>query len=94
MSETKQARQKRINMRVSEQQEQTLRAAAALNGETLTGFVLAAANDRAVEVLERAQRIELRTDEFARFLAALDAPAEQLPTLRRYAGTKSPIPAP
>ena len=81
-------------MRVSDQQEQTLRAAAALNGETLTGFVLAAASDRAVEVLERAQRIELRTDEFARFLAALDAPVEQMPTLRRYAGANSPIPAP
>jgi uncharacterized protein (DUF1778 family) len=94
MSEIKHARQRRINMRVSDQQEQTLRAAAALNGETLTGFVLAAASDRAVEVLERAQRIELRTDEFARFLAALDAPVEQMPTLRRYAGANSPIPAP
>ncbi len=93
MSKTEGERRRRINMRVSESQERMLRAAAELNGETLTGFVLSVASERAVEVLERAHRIELHAEEFDRFVAALDAPVEDMPTLRRYAGRQSPIPA-
>lgn len=93
MSKTEGERRRRINMRVSESQERVLRAAAELNGETLTGFVLSVASERAVEVLERAHRIELRDDAFDRFLAALDAPVEEMPALRRYASKRSPIPA-
>jgi uncharacterized protein (DUF1778 family) len=80
-------------MRVSEHQERVLRAAADLSGETLTGFVLSVATERAEQVLERAQRIELGDEAFRRFVLALDAPAEEMPTLRRYARTQSPIPA-
>lgn len=81
-------------MRVSERQERVLRAAAELNGETLTGFVLAVATERAEEVLERAQRIDVSAEAFERFVAALDAPVEEMPTMRRYARKRSPIPAP
>jgi uncharacterized protein (DUF1778 family) len=80
-------------MRVSERQERVLRAAAELSGETLTGFVLAAATERAQEVLERAERIDVSVEAFARFVAALDEPPEEMPTLRRYARKRSPIPA-
>lgn len=80
-------------MRVSERQERVLRAAADLNGETLTGFVLAAATERAQEVLERAERIDVSAEAFERFVAALDGPAEEMPTLQRYARELSPIPA-
>ena len=80
-------------MRVSERQERVLRAAADLSGETLTGFVLSVATERAEQVLERAQRINLSSEAFRRFAAALDAPAEDMPTLRRYAQAQSPIPA-
>ena len=83
----------RINMRVSERQERVLRAAAALSGETLTGFVLAAATERAHELLERAEHIDVKAEVFAQFVAALDAPPEEMPTLRRYARKRSPIPA-
>jgi uncharacterized protein (DUF1778 family) len=93
MSEAQSNRRARINMRVSERQERLLRAAAELSGETLTGFVLGIAIERAEQVLERAQRIELRAEAFDRFVAALDAPAEDMPALRRYARTRSPIPA-
>lgn len=78
-------------MRVSKHQERVLRAAADLNGETLTGFVLSVATERAQEVLERAHRIDLTGEAFKRFTAALDAPAESIPTLRRYARKRSPI---
>ncbi len=79
-------------MRVSERQERVLRAAADLTGATLTGFVLAAATERADEVIERAERINVSADAFERFVAALDRPVEEMPTLRRYARKRSPIP--
>ncbi|HTA32144.1 MAG TPA: DUF1778 domain-containing protein [Solirubrobacteraceae bacterium] len=80
------ARRARINMRVSDHQERVLRTAADLSGETLTGL-LSVANERAEQVLERAQRIELDDEAFRRFVQALDAPAEEMPTLSRYART-------
>jgi uncharacterized protein (DUF1778 family) len=92
MGSVEPARQGRINMRVSERQERVLRAAADLSGETLTGFVLSVATERAEQVLERAQRIDVGSDAFRRFVEALDAPAEDMPTLHRYSQTQSPIP--
>ena len=79
-------------MRVSGRQERVLRAAADLTGETLTGFVLAAATERAEEVIERAERIEVSSEAFERFVTALDGPGEEMPTVRRYARRRSPIP--
>lgn len=79
-------------MRVSERQERELRAAAELTGETLTGFVLAAATERAQEVIERAERINVSADAFERFVTALDGPVEEMPTLRRYARERNTIP--
>jgi uncharacterized protein (DUF1778 family) len=93
MGSTETARQGRINMRVSERQARVLRAAADLSGETLTGFVLSVATERAEQVLERAQRINVSGETFERFVAALDAPTEDMPTLRRYAQAQSPIPS-
>ena len=80
-------------MRVSKRQERVLRAAAELSGETLKGFVLGAATERAEEVLDRAQRIELGREAFRRFVEAIDRPTEEMPTLARYAREGSPIPA-
>ncbi len=92
MSQVQSARPRRINMRVSERQERLLRSAAELSGETLTGFVLAVATERAEQVLERAHRIELSSEAFQRFVDALDSPAEDMLVLRRYATEASPIP--
>ncbi len=92
MGSVESARRARINMRVSEHQERVLRAAADLSGETLTGFVLSVATERAEQVLERAQRVELDDEAFRRFVQALDAPVEEMPTLSRYARTQSAIP--
>jgi uncharacterized protein (DUF1778 family) len=94
MGSVQSVRQGRINMRVSDHQERVLRAAADLSGETLTGFVLSVATERAEQVLERTQRISLSAEAFGRFVKALDAPAAEMPTLRRYVCEQSPIPAP
>jgi uncharacterized protein (DUF1778 family) len=79
-------------MRVDLSQEARLRAAAEANGETLTGFVLAAAVERAEQVLLRSQRIHLDAAVFEQFVAALDGPVEPMPNLKRYAERPSPIP--
>jgi uncharacterized protein (DUF1778 family) len=83
----------RINLRVEPHQEARLRAAAEANGETLTGFMLAAARERADNVLERANRIAISGAVFERFVAALDADVEPMSTLSRYAQEPSPIPS-
>jgi uncharacterized protein (DUF1778 family) len=83
----------RINIRVDPEQEARLRAAAEANGETLTGFLLTAAAERAEEVLARAGRIAVNSAAFERFVAALDAPVETMPTVERYAADPSPIPS-
>jgi len=92
VSQAEPERTGRIHMRVSGRQERILRAAAELTGETMTGFVLAAATERAETVLERAERINLSAQAFQRFLAALDQPAEEMSILRHYAVAESPIP--
>jgi uncharacterized protein (DUF1778 family) len=80
-------------MRVSARQERVCVLLLESSGERLTGFVLGAATERADEVLDRAQRIELGMEAFRRFVEAAEAPVEEMPTLGRYAGGHSPIPA-
>lgn len=58
----------------------------------MTGFVLAAATERAEQVIERAERIDVSAKAFSRFVAALEEPGGDMPTLRRYAKKRSPIP--
>lgn len=69
----------RLNFRLSPEQEQALRHAAALTGQSLSGFVLSAAVDHAHDLLARANRIELSEAAFRRFVAALDRPDEAAP---------------
>ncbi|WP_298344083.1 DUF1778 domain-containing protein [Ferrimicrobium sp.] len=83
----------RINLRVDSDQEARLRAAAEANGESLTGFLLAAGAERADVVLERKRRIAIDADAFEKFLGALDAEPEPMRTLVRYASEPGPIPS-
>jgi uncharacterized protein (DUF1778 family) len=93
VSQVEPERTGRIHMRVSDRQERILRAAAELTGETMTGFVLAAATERAETVLERAERINLSAQAFQGFVAALDQTSEEMALLHQYAATDSPIPS-
>lgn len=82
----------RINLRVDPEQENRIRAAAGASGQSVTGFLLEAASERAERVLEGSRRIALDAEAFERFVAALDEPPTPMPTLRRYAEERSPIP--
>jgi len=83
----------RLNFRLSPDQEQALRHAAALTGQSVSGFVLSTAVEHAHELLARANRIELSEAAFRQFVAALEQPAEAVPELARLAKRKSRIPA-
>lgn len=76
---------RRLNMRLSAEQEDLLREAASRQGQSVTGFVLAAATERARELLDTAERIELSRRAFESFLRALDEPVAAMPTLHGYA---------
>lgn len=90
MGKVAEERTGRINMRVNERQERVLRAAADLTGETVHAR---RCDGTAEEALARAQRIEVSAEAFRRFVAAIEAPVEDMATLRRYARKSSPIPA-
>lgn len=71
----------RLNFRLTDDQERALRQAAALTGQSLSGFVLSSAVEHAQNLLEQANHIELSAVDFKRFVAELDRPAELVPEL-------------
>lgn len=74
-------RARRIDVRVSEQQDAMIREAAALAGKTVTGFLLDAAEESAREVFDERRDLVMSKAAFARFAEALDAPAEVVPEM-------------
>ncbi len=88
----------RLDMRLSPDQEALLRAASALMGESLTAFVLGAATERAEELLDRANRIEISRPAFDRFVTTLYRPQSErapsdMPRIRFYAQSSHRIPS-
>lgn len=73
----------RLNFRVRPDTEHRLRAAAAATDQSLTDFVISAAEARADEVL--ASHTLVPADYFDQFIAALDAPAAPNEALRALA---------
>jgi uncharacterized protein (DUF1778 family) len=82
----------RLNFRLSAEQERALRQAAALTGQSVSGFVLSSAVEHAHELLQRANTIEVSDAAFRKFVAALDEPAEEVPELVRLFKRRSRIP--
>lgn len=82
----------RLNFRLAPEQEHALRQAAAITGQSVSGFVLSSAVDHAQDVLQRANTIALSDSAFRAFVAALDEPAEEVPELVRLFRRTSQIP--
>lgn len=80
----------RLNFRLSPEQEQALRHAAALTGQSLSGFVLSAAVDHAHDLLARANRIELSPEPVQRRVPSglPDAEPARATTISRDAVSK------
>jgi uncharacterized protein (DUF1778 family) len=72
---TRSARSEKLDLRLSQEAKQTLRAAATASHRSISDFVLESALARADETLA--------------FLTALDAPVRQLPRLRRLLKSRS-----
>ncbi len=70
-------RSRRIDVRVTDEQDAIIREAAAAEGQTVTTFLLGAAEERARMVLDQRRHLVMSDRAFAAFAAALDAPDEQ-----------------
>jgi uncharacterized protein (DUF1778 family) len=79
MSEAKSAR---INLRLNPESLETIRAAATVQQQDLTSFVLGAAMERARLVLAEDRLLRLTSHEVNQLERALDADPEVIPQLR------------
>lgn len=76
-------RDSRLNLRASHKQQQLIRRAAAALDKTMTDFVLESATATAERVLADRRWFVLSGEEWERFEALLDAPANDTPKLER-----------
>lgn len=77
------AREGRIDFRVSPETKDLLVRAAALRGSNLTAFVLESAQERAVALIERHDRLRLTDRDRDKFLRVLDNSPAPTAALRR-----------
>ena len=69
-------RQSRLELRLDERSKEHIVRAAELSNESVSSFVLSAAETAADKVLARASHTVMPADQFDELLAALDAPDE------------------
>ena len=75
------ARSRRIDVRVSDEQDAIIREAAAAAGQTVSAFLLSAAEERARVVLDERRHLVMSDRAFAAFAASLDGPGEPVPAM-------------
>jgi uncharacterized protein (DUF1778 family) len=75
-------RSRRIDVRVTDQQDALIREAAAASGQTVTAFLLSAAEERARAILDERRHLVMSDRAFAALSSALDEPGEAVPALR------------
>jgi uncharacterized protein (DUF1778 family) len=73
----------RVNLRFAPTVKAMIRQAAQLRQFTLTDFIVRSAQDAAQTVLAEQTRFILPAEQWRAFNAALDAPAKEIPALRR-----------
>jgi uncharacterized protein (DUF1778 family) len=76
-------RDERIDFRVNPDTKDLLVRAAALRGSNLTAFILESAQERAVELIEQYERLNLTSRDRDRLLGALTEPPRPVAALRR-----------
>lgn len=75
-------RARKIDVRVSERQDALIREAAEASSQTVTAFLLSAAEERAHAVLDERRHLVVSDRAFDALVFALDQPGEPLPQLR------------
>jgi uncharacterized protein (DUF1778 family) len=84
-------RTEKLDLRLTPKAKRTLQAAAAAERRKVSDFVLESALARAQETLAERQQFGLNAEHWTAFLEALDAPARELPRIRRLFEEKSPF---
>lgn len=79
-------RSRRIDVRVTDEQDAVIREAAAASGQTVSAFLLSAAEARARTVLDERRHLVMSDRAFAALVSALDEPGEQVPSLDELLG--------
>ena len=74
-------RSRRIDVRVTDAQDAVIREAAALAGQTVTAFLISAAQERARELLDERRHLVVSDRAFQRLVAELDEPGRPVPEL-------------
>jgi uncharacterized protein (DUF1778 family) len=77
-------RTEKLDLRISPQAKQRIAAAAEEEGRTVSDFVLKSALDRAAETLADKRVWKLSAAQWEKFQAALDAPPQDNPALRKF----------
>ena len=83
MSTSPDAKPARLNIRVSHHEKEVLTQAATASNTSVSSFVLQKAYAEAQSVLAEQNRFRLPERQWRKFLSALDAPAKDLPELRK-----------
>ncbi|MFY9641234.1 MAG: DUF1778 domain-containing protein [Rhodomicrobium sp.] len=84
-------RTEKLDLRLTPKAKRTLQAAATAERRKVSDFVLESALARAEETLAERQRFGLDAERWTAFFEALDAPARDLPRVRRLFEEKSPF---
>jgi uncharacterized protein (DUF1778 family) len=84
-SETGRSKKERLEARVSAEQKELFSRAAALEGSTLTDFVVRTLQDAAARTIREHERMELTADDREMFVEALLSPPPPNERLRRAA---------
>jgi uncharacterized protein (DUF1778 family) len=85
------AKDKTLNIRVTEPEKKLVEQAASISHMGMSQFMLQATLRAAQEVLADQTRFVLPAEEWERFLTLLDRPARVLPGLREAASRPSPF---
>ena len=80
---TSTTRSEKLDLRLTREAKDTLNAAAAARGHSVSEFVLESALARAAETLPDRQRFKLNDAQWAAFMTALDAPPPPLSRLKK-----------
>jgi len=80
---TRAVRTQKLDLRLTPTAKQTLYAAAAAAHRSVSEFVLESALTRAEETLAERRHFGLDAEQWTAFIAALDAPARELPRVQR-----------
>jgi uncharacterized protein (DUF1778 family) len=83
MSRETEPRSERIDIRTTPSVKRTLQEAASTSSKTVSELLLDSALNKAAEIMADRRLFQLDDEQWAAFLAALDAPPQPMPRLQR-----------